>query len=326
VTQAEIGSYLEQVRTRLHLGVQTEKRIVRELYTHFQDKTTDLERQGIPRSAAAHDAIESLGDPKVMARLMYEAYSGSSWLDALVGAQPYLFAACLFATGLWHNPVALAVYFLAIAAVTLYGWLNGTPSWLYNWAAHCMLSVASAGYLLRTVFAQIQAPLTASWPAVPFLLLMGGTTWMAVSILLRAARRDWIFVSLILMPLPLVGLWLLPVQPLLRLFHHAGEQFHVWDPLMASCWLLMAVVSTIFARLRSRFFKLAALLIGSECVLVWAARRIWAGATVIQLVAIASATFLLLLSPAILHLHMSSGSRRTTGWLQEWSEEPPDRE
>ncbi len=46
--QPEVSSYLDEVQSHLHLDPRTERRVISELSTHFEEKVGDLELQGVP--------------------------------------------------------------------------------------------------------------------------------------------------------------------------------------------------------------------------------------------------------------------------------------
>src|SRR5512142_1328186 len=95
--RSEVAAYLEEVKTHLHLDPRTERRVISELYAHFQEKVGDLQVQGLPVADATQVALSSFGEARWIARLMYEAHSRGTWTEALIGCQPHLIVAGLFA-------------------------------------------------------------------------------------------------------------------------------------------------------------------------------------------------------------------------------------
>jgi hypothetical protein len=111
--QPEVGSYLDEVQAHLHLDPRAESRVISELRSHFQEKVGDLQRQGMTEEEATRAALASFGDARSIARLMYEAHSRGSWMDALISCQPHFMLAALFATHVWRQPVLLGAAFAA---------------------------------------------------------------------------------------------------------------------------------------------------------------------------------------------------------------------
>jgi len=117
----EVRNYLDNVRSHLYLDSITEKRVIGELYTYFQEKIEELQQKGISERDATKAAIESFGRARVVARLMYEAYSKGGWAEAVMTSVPHLIIAGLFASHLWRHPVLSPIVFISIVCVTLFG-------------------------------------------------------------------------------------------------------------------------------------------------------------------------------------------------------------
>jgi hypothetical protein len=144
-----IDTYLSRIKSNLHLDPITERKVIGELETYFQDKIEDLQTEGFTKSDAAKQAIDSFGTPRRVARLLYEAHSKGSWLEALLSAQPALLGAALFATHLWSQPLVLIPAFALVLFVTLLGWLKGKPNWLYPWIGFTFAPVLAVVFLSR---------------------------------------------------------------------------------------------------------------------------------------------------------------------------------
>ncbi len=74
----EVRNYLDDVRSHLRLDPVTERQVISELYAYFQERIPELQGKGIPERDATREVIKSFGRARVVARLMYEAYSGGS--------------------------------------------------------------------------------------------------------------------------------------------------------------------------------------------------------------------------------------------------------
>src|SRR5271157_6291716 len=145
--QREVTSFLDEVKAHLHLDPRTSRRVINELSTHFEEKVTDLQQQGVAETEAARTALRSFGDARSIARLLYEAHSRGSWTDALIGCQPHLIVAALFATHVWRHPLLLGVAFAAIAIIAMLGWRSGTPNWLYSWVGYAVVPPLITSYV-----------------------------------------------------------------------------------------------------------------------------------------------------------------------------------
>src|SRR5208283_5530338 len=103
-----------------------------ELSSHFEEKVSELAEQGMPEPDAARNALTSFGEARSIARLLDEAHGSGSWTEALIGCQPHLIVAALFATHVWRQPLLLGTAFAAIVVIALLGWRSGGASWMYS--------------------------------------------------------------------------------------------------------------------------------------------------------------------------------------------------
>ena len=87
--QLEAKNYLDEVRLHLRLDPAIERRIIRELYTDFQDRVTEVQTSGLSEKDASKAAIGALGRPRVIAQRMYEAHSKGSWTEVALASLPH---------------------------------------------------------------------------------------------------------------------------------------------------------------------------------------------------------------------------------------------
>jgi hypothetical protein len=309
--QAEVKSYLDEVRTHLHLDPRTERRVIHELHTHFQEKVLDLEEEGMAEKEATVEALTSFGDARSIARLMYEAYSRGSWMEALISCQPHLIVAALFATHVWRSPVLLCGAFGAIMVITFLGWRNGVPNWLYSWVGYAVLPLLILSYLsfdpvTRTILfimrgAGSPAPL---WQLAVLAALYAFTIWLIASATVTVARRDWILVSLMLLPLPVLGIWIISVTQsegfLLNALRSLEWRFSRWDTAMAYFFVVLGVTTVLFIRIRQRALKVTAVIAVGIIGGAAAARSIWGDLGILQLAMVSLSLLLFLTIPLLL--------------------------
>ncbi len=268
---AVVHAYLDEIRTHLHLDPRTEKRVISELASHFQDKLSDLLAKGLPPGEAEKQAIASFGTAKAIARLMYEAHSRGSWAEALISCQPHLIAAMLFATHFWRHPILLGGAFAAVMLITVFGWRRGEAAWLYSWAGYSVFPLLVVGYLSRnTIAGTVTYVLTGTgnpaplWQLAALTAFYAFTLWLIASSALKVARKDWIFLSLVLLPLPVLGIWTFTVdqtgQFFLSLMGGQPELSH-WDSAMAYFSLILGLTSVVFIRARRRSLKAGVILL-----------------------------------------------------------------
>jgi hypothetical protein len=274
-----IDTYLNQIRSNLHLDPGTERRVIGELETYFEDKIEDLRTEGLTEAAAARQAIHSFGTPRKVAKLLYEAHSRGSWLDVLLAAQPALLSAGLFATHLWSEGLILIPSFALLLFVTLVGWAKGKPNWLYPWIGFAFAPVLAGVFLSRNfVYQSIYGIVVGSGASsehvtlLLFLGLYGVSFWIVLAVLSRILKRDWLLVSYMLLPLPLLGIWIIAIDSLGPFLFDIRLPVHQWDRSMVLALLLLALSAGLFTRLRQRLSRVAAVLVigmGSTLIAGW---------------------------------------------------------
>ena len=309
--QAEVGVYLDEVRTHLHLDARTERRVISELYTHFQEKLSDLEDTGMRAEEATREALLSFGDARSIARQMYEAYSKGSWTEALISCQPHLIVGALFATHIWRNPVLLGGAFAAIVIISLLGWHGGAPNWLYSWIGYAVLPLLIFSYLsvdpvARTISYLLRGQGTPAplWHLAVLMVVYGFTLWLIASTAITVARQDWILVSLMLLPLPVLGIWIISVSQsagfLADALRSLEARFTQWDSAMACFFLMLGVTTALFIRVRQRAVKVVAVIAVGIVGGAAAASNIWGDFGILRIIAVSVCLFLFLTIPFLL--------------------------
>jgi hypothetical protein len=309
---SEVSLYLDEVKSHLHLDSRTERRVINELSTHFQEKVDDLEEQGVAEAEATRVALASFGNAHSIARLMYEAYSRGTWTEALISCQPHLILAALFATHVWRHPVFLGVAFAAIVVIALLGWRQGSPTWTYSWVGYALLPLLVLSYLSMDPVARsishllsgqgVPAPV---WQLVVLAVLYAFTLWLIASAAITVARRDWILLSLMLLPLPVLGIWVISVTQAAGFLPDAlrslEARFSRWDGAMAYFFTVLGVTTALFVRLRQRALKLGAIVAVGIVGGAAAANSIWGELGLVRLVAVSLCLLLFLYIPFVLH-------------------------
>jgi hypothetical protein len=316
----EIRNYLEEVRVHLHLDPITEGRVLSELHTYFQEKITELKEQGFIEIEAGREAIKSFGRARAVARLLYEAHSRGSWIEAMKTSIPHLLIAGLFYIHLWHNPVLVPIVFLAIVGITLFGWWHGKPNWLYSWIGYSLFPLLLAGFIswptiLQAVFLLREQGTPPSWPYLLLVLVLYILSLVIIiSTMIRAVKRDWILASLILVPLPILGSWLFNIEQSGGLFQTDSPSLHQWDAIMAAVLLVLAAASATFIRLRQRILKVGALTTIGVIAGTIAIHNIWGEIGFWGLLVTSILLLLFLLSPALLEARIGHGESREEAW------------
>ncbi len=320
--QRDVAAYLDDVRSHLHLDARTERRVISELTTHFDEKVGDLQAQGLSEGEAVRSALSSFGDARNIARLLYEAHSRGSWTDALIGCQPHLIVAALFATHVWRVPLLLGMAFAAIVVIALLAWRNGSANWVYSWMGYaavplvCIVGYLSLDPLSRTVsfFLSGQGVPAPLW----HLGLLGAldlfALWLIAATAIAVARRDWLLLSLMLLPLPVVALWLITVTQsagvLAEALRGLETRFSRWDAAMGYLFAVLGVTTALFVRLRQRALKVAAVIAVGIIGGAAAARTLWGDLGLFRTLAIALCLLLFLTVPLLIRTMAGHGEHK----------------
>jgi len=325
-----VKGYLSEVKLHLHLDPATEMQVMRELCGYFQEKTEELQEAGLSEKEATSIAIQDCGRPRVIAQRMYEAYSKGSWMEAALAFLPHLIIAGLFLSHLWRHPIVAPVFFLFIVGVTLYGWWHGKPSWLYPWIGYSLALLLIGGYVSRHIFVQATSFLLwqgetfpSIWILLPISAMCLFSIWIIIRTTIRVARRDWILASLMLVPLPIVGGWLLTLEQAGGLLRGSAELSHLPDISMAQALIMLGVTSAAFIMLRQRVLKVGALVSLGSIALAMIAHNLWGNLGFLSLLLTSLCLLLFLLSPALIEAKMGPDEQKGEAWWEStWYQYP----
>ena len=319
--QPEVKKYLHEVRSHLHLDPATEKQIIRELYSYFEEKVGELRESGLSQKEAVDLAIKCCGRPRAIALRMYEAHSKGSWIEAALACLPHLLLAGLFFSHLWTHPLSVLTTFSLIVFVTLCGWWHGKPSWMYKWVGCSLLLFLLGGYFCQHTLSQAvsfllwrQGTPPSIWTLLAMLFLIIPSFWIVTRTAVRVVRRDWILASLMLVPVPIVVGWFLNLVNVGSLFTGNTDKLHMFDPPMALSLVTLGVTSAAFIRLRQRLFKIGALIIVGTIALSTVVHTLWGDQGFLGLLVTTGLLLATLLSPALLEAKLGHGERGEVWW------------
>ena len=214
-----LAKYLEDLSRHLRLDPLRERQIIREIYTHLEERVQDLEGRGRPREEAVEEATRGFGRPKALAEEIEQVHNSGRWADAALAAMPYLAVSFLFAFNLWQSFAWLTVFLAVSVGMTLLGWWRGKPHWMYPWAGYSLALPLVSGIIAVAAVGQggwgllrgdgLALPL---WVYGGLLLYIPLSLGMLLSVMRQVVRRDWIFASLMILPFPILARWILSLQ------------------------------------------------------------------------------------------------------------------
>jgi hypothetical protein len=251
---SSISHYLNRFKASLQIDQTIKDGVAEELYTHLEDKTQELEENGLSREEAGKIAVQSLGSPELIAQQIYETHAQGSWKEALFSALPHLLVALLFTSYYWQNIVYVSIILALTVGIAIYGWHRGKPIWLFPWLGYYLMPVVITGILLLS--------LPQGWGWIAALIYIPLALFVFIHIVRQTARRDWLYASLMLAPMLVTFSW----------FSSLGTG----NALLANDWIarlqtnaLWIVISFIalagatiaFIRLKPRRYKILSLLV-----------------------------------------------------------------
>lgn len=306
---AERSVLVEQVSAFLHLEPRAREEVARELQAHLEDRVREFAAAGLGEEEAVRRASLYFGRPRVIARQLDEIHNRGPWGDVALASLPAVIATPLFAFHVWQRWLAVLAFFIIIASVTLYGWWQGKPAWLFPWVGFALTPVAVGGYFAaftlidrpwsRELTPQTLMGLTASAVYFPPAL------FVVLSTAAHAIRRDWVLASLMLIPTVPAVVWIAAVNSSGSLLHPDMALVAGYDQAMTAVLLAVALTAAAFIRIGKRSGKLGVLLVAPLLTLLIISYNYDGGVAFWAITGRAILLLALLLSPALLDFSLA---------------------
>jgi len=247
--------YLNRFKASLKIDQTIRDGVAEELYTHLQDKSRELEENGLSKEEASKIAVQSLGSPELIAKQIYETHAQGSWKEALFSALPHLLVALLFTSYYWQNIVYVSIMLALIVGIAIYGWHRGKPIWIFPWLGYYLMPVVVTGILLLS--------LPEGWGWIAALIYIPLALFVFIHIVRQTARRDWLYASLMLAPILVTLTWFSSLgagNELLRdgMWLASLQTNALW---IVISFVTLAAATIAFVRLKPRRYKIMSLLI-----------------------------------------------------------------
>lgn len=272
---ADSDKYVGALSRNIRLQPAKKKEIISELEDHLEDKTNELINLGVRQETAKSLAVEQLGDPVTLARLMQDVHTIVGRKELGKAVIPHLLLAGLVALGLCDSIAAVVLTLGFVGSVTWLNWRGGFPGiWSYSWlgvsvaapAVVLLMLVIGPGKSFHTLLAGASYPV-----GLTLLALFSGYVAVASWVIMRVVRvkvgHDWLLVAFSGLPLLWLTAWVLAAQ----------WSDPTWKPPLAllglpgAPWILMflsmAAVSAAYMKFGRRHARVGQLLI-STAILV----------------------------------------------------------
>jgi len=261
----ELKRYFASINRYSNLDPTPEGEVVRELETHLQEEIQELYEAGFSAPGAIEEATRRFGSAKEIGQGIYEAHGRGTWWQTLLSVAPHVLIAVTFALHLWRTGSWLLVISIVIGGVIICAWYRGRPVWYYSWLGYFSIILIAALFLILVIIGQAMVPLAPGSAAFWAIIV----TYVAVAvcvlgcIVIRVVRRDWLFASLMLLPFPVILVWVVALENSIGLAEYAQQGYKSSDQGLALTFLLLGVFAGVFIRLRQRLLKIGVLSLGT---------------------------------------------------------------
>jgi len=252
---SNISHYLNRFKACLKIDKTIRDGVAEELCTHLEEKSRELEENGLSKEEASKIAVQSLGSPELIAQQIYETHAQGSWKEALFSALPHFLVALLFTSYYWQNIVCVSIMLALIVGIAIYGWHQGKPIWIFPWLGYYLMPVVVTGILLLS--------LPQGWGWIAALIYIPLALFVFIHIVRQTARRDWLYASLMLAPMLVTLTWFSSLGTGNALLTNgmwlASLQTNaLW---IVISFIALAAATIAFIRLKPRRYKIMSLLI-----------------------------------------------------------------
>ena len=138
--------------------------------------------------------------------------------------------------------------------------------------------------------------------------------WLLGYILVHAIRRDWLLASFMLLPFPVMIVWLLAVEQDVGLAEYSRGTFQGGDQGVAWTFLALGITAGAFIRLRQRLLKIGVLALATLLILTMVWRFTESGLNPVLSILISFSLVTFLLSPVLLQRKLAHRDIEVETW------------
>ena len=302
--------FLDSIKAEMKLSPSSEREILHELATHFEERVEELKGEGLSEEEAAERAAQYLGSAKAIAKELNQVHNPSDWAHAIIAALPHLLFASLFAFHQWSNIALLLVMLAFIIVVAVYGWWRNKPSWFFPWLGYALIPLLAVGFILAILIGQALSLLPAGnppswWVWIATLVYIPIILWFLISLTVQTLQRDWLLGSLMALPFTVLAGWLLALEQQGWSPEKGIQLVYESETWIALSFLFLAGAVILFIRLRERPLKAGALLAAGVAILALVIPSSQGSLGLLSLLILTSVILALLFVPALLRGYAS---------------------
>jgi hypothetical protein len=264
----KLGDYVSALCGSVRIDSRQRSAIDRELLGHLEDRMLDFRRRGLSAEEARRKAIESFGDAGSIARDLYVVHSQGTWRDSFLTSLPHLLVAMLL-TAYFADSAACAIALIVVAVIGIFQAASKrAPAWSFSWLGYCLIPIVLVALMLLDA--------TRWWTLV-------GTAYIPCAVLVvvyvikETASRDLLYVTLMLAPWAIITAWTLGTQSFvdLQTGYLNSQQLQYYARELVASFVVLAISSFVFARLKPRWGKALALVLPLAAVNGYVVVRLW---------------------------------------------------
>ena len=299
-------NYLSDLGRHLHLDSSEEREILRELRDHIEDRSRELESEGMSTADAQSRALQELGGSDDIAEELYQVHSRASWHHTALAVLPHIVLAIIFAFHLWSSPGWLALLLAGTVIMSAIGWRKGRPKWTYSWLGYSLvapfvswgLAMSAVVYGAWSVLTKGTLPLS-----IPLYMVIFGyvaiSIWIVVRVASKLVRPDWVMGSLTILPVPFLVYWFVYFYDRRDVLESSGYPLRDVDSSAAIVFLVLAGTTALFLRISRRVIRVALLAVAAPSLIVLAWISLQGGPGFVALFLFCAFSMLVLLAPKL---------------------------
>jgi len=263
-----LAEYVSSVCDGVRVDSRTRRSIGKEIRAHLQDHAELLKRSGCGDDEASRKAIESLGNPRELARDLLMVHSQGTWRDAFLTSLPHLLVALLLTAYYEQSVVCMVALLLAAGLGIRQAVTRRAPPWSFSWIGYCLVPVVLVVFILLGA---------TQWWTLLGIAYIPCAVLVVVYVVRQTASRDSLYVSLMLSPWAVITAWFMATQSFgaLQNGHLSSSGMLVYGRELVGSFVALAVASFVFARIRPRWGKALALILPMAIVFGYVSLRCW---------------------------------------------------